>query len=628
MEIELENELKDIAITRYELESASMDKIKKGETIFHPLLIGIYPVLALYLVNIEETPLFSISRSLIFSLIIIFTIYLLFLVVFTRWGIVIRSKKNLALLGFAVLLGLVYPIIYPLMKDASIANIPIGKHRFLIPLWGALFMGILLINVGIKNLPTYLAEIIDWEKAALATSLLLILFFMYGHVFNFYLFNPGKGNKFNFSQYQYLFNIFSGMFVAGMALIIFSKSTRAMNRWLNVVATILVSMVAVQLGYFFISGAIDKYTASRVIINPISVGSAAAVKRDVYFIVIDAYSREDVLRDDMNLDTSTFINALKTMGFVVPACSNSNYFVTTLSMTSTLNMDYLDQLDFPESKKGCILEGCVKQGGFTPYIHHSLVRQKFEELGYSTVTFKVVNPYLDISDSTYYYDFSKDTASINKTETVFFYYLFLQTTALRPYLDYLDWQGVLHPNQPSKAHEWIPVGSAFTDRNYNQYKLTLYNLDALEKTPELPGNKFVYAHLIITHEPFVFTPNGDFRYPVTGDTQAYLDQVRFADNKMIKILQTIIEKSKIPPIIVLQGDHGWPWGPTRTHNLSAFYLPDQGNRLIYPEITNVNTFRIIFNEYFGESYSLLPDNTFFTTSIARHTVSAAPSVCQ
>ena len=172
-----------------------MDKIKKGETIFHPLLIGIYPVLALYLVNIEETPLFSISRSLIFSLFIIFTLYLLFLVVFTRWGIVIRSKKNLALLGFAVLLGLLYPIIYPLMKDASIANIPIGKHRFLIPLWGALFMGVLLINVGIKNLPTYLAEIIDSEKAALATSLLLILFFMYGHVFNYYLYNPGKGNK-------------------------------------------------------------------------------------------------------------------------------------------------------------------------------------------------------------------------------------------------------------------------------------------------------------------------------------------------------------------------------------------------------------------------------------------------
>lgn len=604
-----------------------MNKPQKAGVPFHPLLIGIYPVLALFLFNIEETPLFAITRSLIFSLITVFIVYMFFLFTFTRWNTVVHSKKNSTLFGLAILFGIFYPFIYNLLKDSSIASMPIGKHRFLLPAWGIFFLVIFLSLIGIKGIPKYLSDIFAWEKASLATSLFLLLFFMYGHIFNQFLYDPSKGNKYLFVQYQNLIYISIGIFIAGLTFIVFSKSPQILNRWLNIVSTILVGMLVIQLGFYFISHLSNATDTTHIATSLGNIHTTSTDNRDVYYILIDAYSREDVLKSDLNLDTSGFINELKNMGFVVPSCSNSNYPVTDMSMSATLNMDYLENLDIPKTKKECLLEGCLVPSDLSPFIKHSLVRKKFEELGYSTVTFKVVNPYLDISDSTYYYDFSKNTGSINKTETVFFYYLFLKTTALRPYLDYLDWQSILHPNSPAIPHEWLPVGSAFADRNYNQYKLTLFNLDHLVKIPDLPGKKFVYAHLIITHEPFVFTPDGQFRYPVTGDPQAYDDQVQFADNRMIMILRTIIEKSKTPPIIILQGDHGWPWGPVRTHNLSAFYLPNNGGNLVYPEITNVNTFRIIFNKYFGGRYQLLPDITYPSISKSNSGTPGISSSC-
>ena len=67
------------------------------------------------------------------------------------------------------------------------------------------------------------------------------------------------------------------------------------------------------------------------------------------------------------------------------------------------------------------------------------------------------------------------------------------------------------------------------------------------------------------------------------------------------------------PIIIIQGDHGlfssnldWRFGI-----LNAYYLPGH-NDLLYPKITPVNTFRLIFNSYFGTDYQLLPDISYYS----------------
>jgi hypothetical protein len=44
--------------------------------------------------------------------------------------------------------------------------------------------------------------------------------------------------------------------------------------------------------------------------------------------------------------------------------------------------------------------------------------------------------------------------------------------------------------------------------------------------------------------------------------------------------------------------------------LNAYYLPLKDCDLVYDSITPVNTFRVIFNCYFGTNYKLLEDKSY------------------
>ena len=64
---------------------------------------------------------------------------------------------------------------------------------------------------------------------------------------------------------------------------------------------------------------------------------------DIYFIILDAYGREDVLRERIGLDNSPFIERLRSKGFYVADRSTSNYQSTHLSLAATLNLTFLDK---------------------------------------------------------------------------------------------------------------------------------------------------------------------------------------------------------------------------------------------------------------------------------------------
>jgi ATP-dependent phosphoenolpyruvate carboxykinase len=94
----------------------------------------------------------------------------------------------------------------------------------------------------------------------------------------------------------------------------------------------------------------------------------------------------------------------------------------------------------------------------------------------------------------------------------------------------------------------------------------------------------------------------------------YRDQATYISSRIIDLVPKIIANSATPPIIVIQGDHG-PTIPsssrTRMKNLNVYFLSG-GNASLYSTITPVNTFRVIFNTYFGQNLPLLDDVSLYS----------------
>jgi hypothetical protein len=158
--------------------------------------------------------------------------------------------------------------------------------------------------------------------------------------------------------------------------------------------------------------------------------------------------------------------------------------------------------------------------------------------------------------------------------------------------------------------------------------------DGLQDLPPTEEPKFVFAHIIAPHPPFVFaadgspvTPDAPFTLRFTFDASdpssadyihGYRQQVEFVNSQLEEVITAILEQSEVPPVIVIEGDHGpdsnsgrISYVQERMANLNAIHLPT-GQTGLYPGITPVNTFRVIFNEVFGAELPLLEDRVLYS----------------
>ena len=144
------------------------------------------------------------------------------------------------------------------------------------------------------------------------------------------------------------------------------------------------------------------------------------------------------------------------------------------------------------------------------------------------------------------------------------------------------------------------------DKKYYQI---LDSLDNLENLAKVPGPKFVYIHSTGLHGDFVLGSTGQFQ--LSGRVPGYENALIYMDNRMLEILPKLIKDSRVPPVIILEGDHGVaPVSDARLSNYQAIYMPGAGKNVIYPSLTPVNTFRLIFNTYFNAQYRLLKDVSY------------------
>ena len=69
---------------------------------------------------------------------------------------------------------------------------------------------------------------------------------------------------------------------------------------------------------------------------------------NIYYIILDEYARADVLKELFDYDNQAFLQFLQQKGFYVASQSHSNYSQTYLSLASSLNFSYLEDIAIRE----------------------------------------------------------------------------------------------------------------------------------------------------------------------------------------------------------------------------------------------------------------------------------------
>lgn len=439
----------------------------------------------------------------------------------------------------------------------------------------------------------------DIQRSGLITLLFCALFFSFGHIFGLL---EGKSILgYEVDRIRYLALLFLVVFIIGSMIILRTKHIPAgLSRNLLIISLVL---LVIPVGNIILHSISSKHY-SKISEQSLPVDQSQAIapmdSPDIYYIILDSYTRQDVLEQAYHYDNQPFIDTLKNIGFYIADCSQSNYLRTHYSLASSLNMDYLPNLD------DRLQPGKVNPDVLMNLIKHSKVRADLKQLGYRFIAFE--NTYINtqIPDADVYIRTSNISIAqilvgyINPFEEMFI----KTTTAVVVYRIPLGAFG-----------EWI-MRSSFP--YYEDANIQLNQLRMLPEIAEEPGPKFVFVHMNIPHRPFIFDENGELltdpeyygdngkalsrRYHMKG----YTKQIAFLNNQLPTIISNILTESMVKSIIIIQGDHGLD-PQNRSKILNAIYFPDQNYNTLYPSISPVNTFRLVFNQYFGTTYPILKD---------------------
>lgn len=496
-------------------------------------------------------------------------------------------------------------------------NLNIGKpliiHPFLFAAFPVLFLfahnirelefHVVIIPITVVFLFTllafYLSKLIlrDAQKAAVLLSVVLVLFFSYepfSSLLQSFRLPVGSlvigPHKFYLIAGSILFYLVSHFIIKTR------NNLQNLTKVLNVAALslILLSLIPTSINKFTrwrvgidIRGKIDAKT------NEIITGKTTKLP-NIYYIILDGYGRADILSEVYGYDNREFINYLKQQGFYIAEKSKANYQSTFLSLASSLNLSYLELGDGFQEKN------------YSDNRVFSLMRQH----GYTTVFASSLDGDVRMSNA----DFILRIGWLNDFE-----YKLINLTPI--------------PELLRRLH--LSLGS------YSRHRERInYAFDTISDTTIWDSPVFVYAHILAPHPPFVFGPNGENIQPnreystddakdfyAAGGTEdeyikGYREQIAYINKRLIKFINHILSKKNKLSVIILQGDHG-PKSKTDKSNpdktylkecysiLNAYYLPGKDNKVLYESITPVNTFRLLFNLYFGESYNLLEDKNYF-----------------
>ena len=480
-----------------------------------------------------------------------------------------------------------YPICFALFPLLSIYS----ANLSLVP-WRMMIRPVCVVTLATLAIWGLLSLVLrSVKRGAIATSAFVVCSLMYSR---FYTFATAQD-----LPHGYIFGTWIGLTI--ILMVVFTLFWR-WHKILNVLGVCLVLAASVQIVTGLQKAA--SHVAGRVATTS-SEGGTTKDRPDIIYIILDGYGRSDALKRALGYSNDTFIQGLEQRGFYVAADAHANYCQTELSVSSSLNMDFIQNL---------LPKMTAKDGDRSPLddlLNHNAVADYLRKRGYVFAAITTGFPPLQFPSA----DVNMKTrAGFSLIESAF-----IQMTPL--------------------ANDGYALQRMFEERRSNIINAfdQLESLSAKSVTP-----RFVMVHILAPHPPFVIGPNGEQLPPQSPfgfwDGSDYLDHVGSAEQyrngytnqaeylgkRVLKAIDALFAERGTKPVILIQGDHGSKMRldqATLEHtdvnecfpNLSAYYVPDSVKKNLYPGITPVNSFRTVFNGLFGDHLPTLPDQSWYSS---------------
>ena len=444
--------------------------------------------------------------------------------------------------------------------------------------------------------------IIFYSKKPIIRRLTILVFFLQ---FMFFFFGPIHTYLEEHIPFLGKYTVMIvGIAIVAVALTVFLVKSRqpfyGTYQYLNILLIVLLVYEIVLISLLNISDGQVRRIFREYPISKNYKSCADCPKPDIYFLVFDMYANSSVLKSFWNYDNSSLEHFLDSSGFYRIKNATSNYNYTVFSIGSTLNMDYQEKdlkytnafrssgqlIQFEDNELFRILK---KEG----YSFRNYSWFHFVDAPARVAPFVLTEPKDLIAAQTFWFRFRSDIAWNFK---------------------------IFHQQRPAEE-ALTPFFVKECEDNLSRIR------ESYKGVKELAAAKsgdptFVYAHFLMPHAPFLFDSAGNLKPKINWLSvrhEDYLEQLKYSNDMIRDLCTSLLREGDRPRIIIVQSDHGYRNYNSKDNltpdvefkNFSAFYFPGKKYGRLYDSLSNVNTFRVIMNEYFNYDIPLLKDTSFY-----------------
>jgi len=238
----------------------------------------------------------------------------------------------------------------------------------------------------------------------------------------------------------------------------------------------------------------------------------------IFWMVFDAYGRDDVLAREFNFDNSSFLSDLENRGFTVYSDAITNCPNTRCTLPAVMELENFGTLD--SNSVRALMD------------RKSMEHWRFEESAVVSILSQIGYRGIELSSE-------RSPLVISKQFPMFYY----EKTGL----------SALHPSMQL----W---------RKYTRFGL----IENMEETATQASDKdvLVFSYNLPPHPPYYFDEYGTFLDPPIlrpvqkirpnryAQKEKYIGQLKFVNSQILTTVDKIIANAKVDPLIIVMSDHG------------------------------------------------------------------------